>query len=61
MPNEHRELLIGFERGEPDWLILGVDHAADLPAIRWRQQNLDKLDEYVRKRLVENLRRVLSV
>lgn len=35
MPQEHREFLIGFKRGKPNWALLGVDGAAELPAVRW--------------------------
>jgi hypothetical protein len=27
MPSEHREFLVSFVRGEPDWALLGIDHA----------------------------------
>lgn len=43
MPDRHREFLLGFESGSPDWSLLGVAHAANLPAVRWRQHNLDKV------------------
>jgi predicted nucleotidyltransferase component of viral defense system len=59
MPDEHREFLLSFERGEPDWDLLGVPGAADLPAVKWRQQNLDKLSKEKRAALVEALRKVL--
>lgn len=59
MPDEHREFLMSFERGEPDWDLLGVPGVADLPAVRWRQQNLDKLSEEKRAALVEGLQKVL--
>lgn len=39
MPQEHRQFLISFERGSPDWNLLGVPGAAKLPAVRWRRQN----------------------
>jgi predicted nucleotidyltransferase component of viral defense system len=61
MPDDHRRLLIGFERGEPDWSILGLDHLRELPAIRWRQLNLDKLSADTRAELVSNLERKLGV
>lgn len=61
MPDEHRRFLVSFEQGEPDWALLGVDHAAELPAVRWRQQNLDKLDDAMRARLVDNLKRTLGL
>ncbi len=61
MPEAHRRFLILFERGEPDWDLLGVPGAPDLPAIRWRQQNLDKLSSEKRDALAARLEEVLSV
>lgn len=59
MPDEHRKFLIGFKRGEPDWQLLGLPHVADLPAVKWRQQNYDKLGKDERAGEVEKLERVL--
>lgn len=61
MPPEHREFLISFEQGTPDWRRLGLTGVQDLPAILWRQRNLDSLDEGKRAKLVEGLKRVLKV
>jgi predicted nucleotidyltransferase component of viral defense system len=61
MPQEHRRFLIGFEEGNPDWPLLGVSEAADLPAVRWRQQNLNKLTPEARAALVASLRAVLDI
>lgn len=60
MPDEHRRFLISFERGVPDWSLLALDGVADLPAVRWRQQNLDKLNSSARAALVAQLEKVLS-
>lgn len=60
MPKAHRDFLISFERGEPDWDLLGVPAAADLPAVKWRQLNLDKLTPEKRAGLVASLERALS-
>lgn len=60
MPDHHREFLIGFERGEPGWSLLKIGHLAELPAIRWRQRNLDKLTPDQRSALVELLRTSLG-
>lgn len=60
MPDRHREFLIGFERGEPDWSLLKIGHLAELPAIRWRQRNLGKLKPDQRTALVELLRTSLG-
>lgn len=59
MPDAHRRFLIAFKRGEPDWDLLGLPQVADLPAVKWRQQNYDKLSADVRVREVTKLERVL--
>lgn len=61
MPDDHRRLLLSFERGEPAWELLGLDHVPDLPAIRWRQLNLDKLDARARAKLVSDLEEKLKI
>ena len=43
MPEKHREFLIGFKAGDPDWQLLDIPHAKDLPAVLWKQRNLDAL------------------
>lgn len=60
MPDAHRRFLISFERGEPDWPLLALDGVAELPAVRWRQQNLDKLGGPARAALVTRLQEVLG-
>lgn len=60
MPDEHRQFLIGFERGEPDWSLLGLDAVWNLPAVRWRQRNLNELNAESRSKLVESLERELG-
>jgi len=60
MSADHRKFLISFERGDPDWDLLGLPNSAELPAVRWRQQNLDKLPANKRALLVTRLEEVLS-
>jgi predicted nucleotidyltransferase component of viral defense system len=60
MPDSHREFLLSFERGQPDWKIIGIAHVADLPAVKWRQIHLDKLTKKKRANLVAELEKVLS-
>jgi predicted nucleotidyltransferase component of viral defense system len=60
MPDAHRQFLVSFERGEPDWALLDVPGAAELPAVKWRQLNLDKLPAAKRAELVEGLERALA-
>lgn len=60
MPSEHRQFLISFEKGEPEWDLLGLSNVAELPAVKWRQINLDKLSDEKRAALVANLENVLT-
>jgi hypothetical protein len=59
MSDPHRRFLISFKRGQPDWALLNVPGASDLPAVRWRQHNLDKLAKTDRENLVSRLETVL--
>lgn len=59
MPKQHREFLVGFEKGEPDWELLNVPHAKDLPAVLWRQANLNKLKPEKRAELTQSLEEIL--
>jgi predicted nucleotidyltransferase component of viral defense system len=60
MPETHRAFLLSFERGEPDWKLLGIAKVADLPAVKWRQINLNKVGPEKRAALVAELEKVLS-
>ncbi|MFO1100775.1 MAG: hypothetical protein U1E81_21600 [Xanthobacteraceae bacterium] len=60
MPDDHRRFLSSFERGKPDWALLGIPSAAELPAVKWRHQNVDTLSEEKRAALFADLERVLK-
>ena len=60
MPEPHRRFLVSFERGEPDWDLLALPGVDKLPAVLWRQQNLDTLSTAKRAGLVAELERVLG-
>ena len=55
MPDEHRAFLVGVERGEIDWNLSGLTDAANLPAVRWKLTNLDRLEAERRHRQAEKL------
>ena len=42
MPTEHRRFLLSFDRGEPEWQLLGLLNSQHLPAVLWRQSNLSR-------------------
>jgi len=42
LTTRHRAFLISLARAEPDWSLVNCPHASELPAIRWRLQNIDQ-------------------
>jgi predicted nucleotidyltransferase component of viral defense system len=40
---EQRQFLISLVRLKPEWSLMPYDHLPDLPAIRWKMENLSKL------------------
>jgi len=38
-----RFFIMSFKKGHPDWELLSVRNAKELPAIRWKLQNIDRL------------------
>ena len=60
MPAAHKTFLVSFVRGKPDWTSIALPGAANLPAVKWRQLNLDKLTAEKRAAEVASLEKVLS-
>jgi predicted nucleotidyltransferase component of viral defense system len=60
MPTAHRQFLISFVRGKPDWASIGLPEAANLPAVKFRELNLAKLTPEKRAAEVAALEKVLA-
>lgn len=43
LTTQHREFLVSLVRLAPDWSLMPYDHLRELPAIRWKMENLAKL------------------
>lgn len=43
LTQSHRAFLLSLVRLEPDWGLMPYAHLKDMPAIRWKLQNLEKL------------------
>ncbi len=54
------EFLLSFKRGEPRWELLGVAHAPNLPAVRWKLHNLDRMGAARRRQAVADLEHALA-
>ena len=43
LDDDERRFLLGLAANAPDWGLLGIAHLDQMPAIRWKLQNLDRL------------------
>lgn len=59
MSEDHKRFLISFYLREPEWERLGLDGVDQLPAIRWRELNLDNAGEETRRSIVTELESLL--
>lgn len=61
MPEQHKQFLVSVKKGEPDWSLLDLPDANDLPAVRWKLENLAKLSAEKRSKLLGNLNAALGI
>jgi predicted nucleotidyltransferase component of viral defense system len=61
MPEHHKRFLVSVKRGEPDWALLDLPVAKDLPAVRWKLENLAKLSPEKRAELLKKLKAALRI
>jgi hypothetical protein len=49
------------KKGEPDWSLLDLEDAKELPAVRWKLENLAKLSAEKREHLLKGLNQALNM
>jgi len=59
MSEDHKQFLVSFYRRSPEWERLGQDGLDQLPAVKWRELNLDKAGEDTREAIIAELEKVL--
>ena len=62
LTNQEKEFLLSFKNKQPDWNLLGipnVNEAAQLPSVRWKLINLEKLEKERHRVLFQKLSSVL--
>ena len=43
LQDSDRAFLLSFKAKQPDWSLLGLDGVDELPAVKWKQINLNKM------------------
>jgi hypothetical protein len=49
--------LISLQEGSPDWALLDIEGVSDLPAIKWKLENIQKMNAEKRAQGVALLRK----
>lgn len=60
LTEDQRKFLLGFKHGEPDWNLLPHPDAKTLPAVCWKQQNLDNMDDGKRQVAIDKLQQLFK-
>ena len=60
MSDDHRRFLASFYRRKPEWDLLGIDGVDRLPAVRWREINLDRAGGKTREDIARHIEEVLG-
>lgn len=61
LTNDERSFLLSLKHGEPDWDLIDLPHVQQLPAIQWKLQNIQKMDNAKRKLMIEALKKTLQI
>lgn len=63
LTEKDKKFLLSFEKGEPDWSLFSIMKAKDLPAVKWKLQNIQKLKQtklQKHKKLIKDLKQTLE-
>lgn len=55
-----KAFLLSFKEGNPNWGHLGIGHIEQLPSVRWKLLNLNKMDKKKRQAAIGKLEAVLQ-
>lgn len=61
---EEKQFLLGFKSLKPEWSLLGLDNAeavSNLPSVRWKIVNLQKLTEKKHRAAIDRLKEILRI
>lgn len=45
LTNAEKEFLLSFKSGNPDWGLMEITHLKELPGVRWKLLNIQKMDK----------------
>ena len=60
LTQKHKDFLIGFKKGNPDWSLLPFENIKELPSIKWKELNLSKMDDESKANAIQKLQDILD-
>lgn len=60
LDDSFRKFLLCVQQGKPEWGLLGIKGVEQLPAVKWRMQNLGRMSAQAMKKEVARLEKVLA-
>ena len=61
LSKKEKQFIISFKNKKPEWNLLGLENIESLPAIRWKQYNLEKMQEQKHKIALDKLRNFFKI
>lgn len=61
MTLDERRFLMSFQNSQADWALLGLENIEQLPAIKWKQQNIKRMSEEKLKMELSQLAEILGI
>jgi predicted nucleotidyltransferase component of viral defense system len=55
LTEKERQFILSIKMGEPAWDLFDINHVKDLPAVKWKLANIEKMDRKKHKAAVEKL------
>ncbi|MGX5802616.1 nucleotidyl transferase AbiEii/AbiGii toxin family protein [Bradyrhizobium sp. Arg314] len=60
LTEDQRSFLLSFKARRPDWNLLGIEGVQNLPSVRWKLQNLERMPEDRHRRAYADLEKILG-
>ena len=60
LTQNHRNFLIGFKEGNPDWSLIPFEKIEALPSVKWKILNLEKMTKSKKSEAVQKLKDILG-
>ena len=61
LTEQDRLFLVSFKNAAPDWDLLGIEGIENMPAVKWKLQNINKMDRKKHIEAVDKLKRILDI